>query len=217
VDLDHVGDLDDLVPAARIDGVRVPQLARYLVRSEFEEGFPAPLMLLRPLVAIELPSADAIETAFLADIRAQPDDEAAWNAYSDWLQDQGRPPAGRWLLEQALTRAGVWVDAGFKQESDPHLYELGAQDLNEAHASALRVVKRLDSHPRPATSVVRVDDHIAQLCFRQGIWESVGRSIYEQWILFDDLWASAHPDLANGILRYVQRWDVLSSSRTQRR
>jgi hypothetical protein len=29
-----------------------------------------------------------------------------------------------------------------------------------------------------------------------------------------DLWASAHPDLANAILRYVRRWDVLSTSRS---
>jgi hypothetical protein len=33
--------------------------------------------------------------------------------------------------------------------------------------------------------------------------------MYHQWYLFDDLWASAHPDLANAILRYASRWDVL--------
>lgn len=33
---------------------------------------------------------------------------------------------------------------------------------------------------------------------------------YTQWYIFDDLWASEHPKLANAILRYGGRWDVLS-------
>jgi hypothetical protein len=32
-----------------------------------------------------------------------------------------------------------------------------------------------------------------------------GKEILEKWLLFDDLWASAQPDLANSILRYTQR------------
>jgi|SRR5258707_13517387 3-oxoacyl-[acyl-carrier protein] reductase len=31
-----------------------------------------------------------------------------------------------------------------------------------------------------------------------------------QWIIFDDLWAGANRDMAEGILRYARRWDVLS-------
>jgi hypothetical protein len=32
---------------------------------------------------------------------------------------------------------------------------------------------------------------------------------YQQIFLFDDLWASAHPDLANSLLRYGAHWDPL--------
>jgi hypothetical protein len=53
-----------------------------------------------------------------------------------------------------------------------------------------------------------VDQHLAQLClstaqFREGM--------FHQWILFDDLWAAAFPSLANGVLRFAARWDVLSA------
>jgi hypothetical protein len=33
---------------------------------------------------------------------------------------------------------------------------------------------------------------------------------YHQWIVFDDLWASAHSDLANGLLAWASGWDVLA-------
>jgi hypothetical protein len=32
---------------------------------------------------------------------------------------------------------------------------------------------------------------------------------HQQWILFDDVWAAAHPDLARSLLRYGSRWDPL--------
>jgi hypothetical protein len=36
--------------------------------------------------------------------------------------------------------------------------------------------------------------------------------MFHQWILFDDVWASAHADLANALLRFARRWDVLSDA-----
>ncbi len=58
----------------------------------------------------------------------------------------------------------------------------------------------------PSKSLLGVGDHIAQLCLHVG-WEG---EMYHQWIIFDDLWAGGHPDLAEGILRYAKRWDVLT-------
>jgi hypothetical protein len=52
-------------------------------------------------------------------------------------------------------------------------------------------------------------DHFAQLCIHVG--DSFGNDAYHQWIIFDDLWAGEHPDLAEGILRYAKRWDVLTA------
>ena len=30
---------------------------------------------------------------------------------------------------------------------------------------------------------------------------------YQQWYLFDDMWAAAHPDLAASLLRYATSWN----------
>ncbi len=58
----------------------------------------------------------------------------------------------------------------------------------------------------PSKARISVADHIVQLCLHTG-WED---EMYHQWFLFDDLWAGAHPDLAEGLLRFAKRWDVLT-------
>jgi uncharacterized protein (TIGR02996 family) len=74
---------------------------------------------------------------------------------------------------------------------------------------ALRGVSRqpLESYPNwkfnPKKSLIQVEDHVAVLC------RNVSPKCFHQWYFFDDLWAAAHPDLANGLLRYARRWDVL--------
>jgi hypothetical protein len=30
---------------------------------------------------------------------------------------------------------------------------------------------------------------------------------YRSWVLFDDVWAATHPDLARGMLRAASSWD----------
>jgi uncharacterized protein (TIGR02996 family) len=217
VDLDHVGDLDDLVPAYRLEGIRLPELAKYLARGPGPEGFPEPLNYLSPLLLVEGAGARDVEKAFLAQLREQPGDEATWNAYSDWLQDDGKAPAGLYLLQRALTRAGLWQAPDYVL---PKTAKFGVGDKlfegpRTSYPVALPLAEHLDRHRPAVPPEVHVEDHLAQLCFRESYWAQIGRSIYEQWALFDDLWASAHPDLANAILRYVQRWDVLSSSRTR--
>ncbi len=61
----------------------------------------------------------------------------------------------------------------------------------------------------PSKSIVGASDHLAQLCIHVG--EFFGRDVYHQWVIFDDLWAGANRDLAEGILRYAKRWDVLTA------
>jgi hypothetical protein len=61
---------------------------------------------------------------------------------------------------------------------------------------------------------VQCGEHLAQIGVHSGTWQYIagpGKTpLFQQWIFFDDLWAAAHPALANGILRFAQRWDVLS-------
>jgi hypothetical protein len=61
----------------------------------------------------------------------------------------------------------------------------------------------------PSKSLVGTSDQLAQLCLHAG--DFFGKDAYHRWIIFDDLWAGEHPDLAEGILRCAKRWDVLTS------
>src|SRR5262249_38987059 len=72
-------------------------------------------------------------------------------------------------------------------------------DLEAQHRGELRTTIH---------SLIHVEDHLAQMCL-DGSWEE--EPLFDQCICFDDLWASAHPDLANAILRFAARWDVLSA------
>lgn len=217
IDLDSVGCMDELVPGYRIEGVRLPELARYVLRTPPSEEEDTPSLLHQmPLLMIqEGPDSVGVEKAFLKDIREHPNDEVVWNAYSDWLQERGDKPVGLHLLHRALTRLGVWADNGVWDEVPAG--ERKVIESGEQNSRAL--VELLDRRQKEAEIRVHVDEHLAQLCFREHRCKYPKRTlnIYEQWIVFDDLWASAHPDLANSILRYVQRWDLLSTSRTRSR
>lgn len=60
----------------------------------------------------------------------------------------------------------------------------------------------------PQKSLVAASDHVAQVCRHTDADPTGG--LYHHWILFDDVWASTHPDLANSILRFASRWDPLT-------
>jgi uncharacterized protein (TIGR02996 family) len=183
--------LDDLSGAYRIDGARVPDLAKYLARFRPEEPLDWPYQLrdFHESLLANVHSADKRENAFVRSIRQDPENDANWNVFGDWLEDRGDKRAELLLLQRGLTQVGKEV---------PHV-----------HITDWR--KRRPS--RKPKSMVRVEEHVAQLCLHTEIVND--RDLYHHWIFFDDLWASAHVDLANAILCYASRWDVLSSGRPQ--
>ena len=68
-------------------------------------------------------------------------------------------------------------------------------------------------------SLIQVEDHVAAFCrhvahHAHPLGGPVNDS-YHQWYFFDDLWASAHPDVANALLVHGRRWDVLSAPRSR--
>jgi hypothetical protein len=84
---------------------------------------------------------------------------------------------------------------------------LGTQE--EARGEFGTILKRLAGEGwanDPSGSLISLGDHVAQLCL------SVGpeQRMFHQWIIFDDRWAGEQRDLADGILRYAKRWDVLT-------
>jgi hypothetical protein len=83
-----------------------------------------------------------------------------------------------------------------------------ADDHAAAHAALSALLRRPAewtntwSEPDVARSVVSVTEHLAQALVH--VHELFG---YEQWYLFDDVWAAGHPDLAASLLRYASSWD----------
>jgi uncharacterized protein (TIGR02996 family) len=175
---------DGLSTPDRLDGVRLPDLARYLLLHPDEDriGYPLrmPQAALRRLV--EAPAGE--DAGFLAAIRDHPAERANWMAYSDWLMEGGLPPAGLHLLDRALRDP---VFSGARKNRNPAL------DLVKVSAHAAQASKHEGRWPEdePSTGLTPSDT-------------------FEQFIFFDDRWAAAHPSLAAGILTFASRWDVLS-------
>ena len=102
------GGLTDLDPGdlcGFIPGVRVPDLARGLIRvhdifKEAGDSFHRSLAEVMTGLDPAFRTAKGTEVPLLKAVRANPDDTACWSAYSDWLLENGRPT----LLERILAK-----------------------------------------------------------------------------------------------------------------
>jgi hypothetical protein len=194
----------DLLGAYRIEGVRLPELAQYLCRvppatPEFRWHMRFRQLPALMLAGVEL--GDPTDEAFLRAIRDEPGAVVHWSAWSDWRQEQDREPPGIRLLRGALERLARLP--GRLQDEHSRDSDVGAAcreliELEQRHRDELRTTTH---------SLIHVEEHLAQICL-DGSWTD--EPYFGQWLFFDDLWASAHPDLAGAILRFALRWDVLS-------
>jgi uncharacterized protein (TIGR02996 family) len=179
--------LDGLEGGYRIKGVRLPELGRYLETLDPGEmdDWPSELRELRAQLFPAGKKAKTQEDGFLHAIRDEPTDESNWNVYADWLAERGLPPPGIRILEGALGR----VSPGNPYGGDKPPFRKRQRDL------------------------IHAEERLVQVCLHLSD-KALGRptkGLFHQWILFDDLWASAHPELANAILRFARRWDVLTT------
>jgi uncharacterized protein (TIGR02996 family) len=200
--------LTDLEGGYRFSGVRLPDLARHLAHaSPAGQGWRFPLRLLRSQLLRARDEAGPQEKGFLQAILEGPRDETNWGVYSDWLQEQGRPRAGLAVLERALLACARFPVASIMNSVDTR--PLGLGDVAAARTELEGLLGQFArSGHQPALSRCHVEEHLAQLCLHTGRWGK--RDLFHQWFLFDDLWAGAHPALADAVLRYARRWDVLS-------
>jgi uncharacterized protein (TIGR02996 family) len=210
--------LDDLVGGYRIEGVRLPGLARYLASSvpDASDDDPFELVLLGTLLVTAPESLEPVESGFLQEMRSDPEDDATWAAYSDWLQERGEAPVGPVLLRRAFERLGRYPRAFRYDLVVGHGYGVGKKlrtqrrDLATAHQTLVELEKeRGQGRDEAPQSLIHVEEHLAQLCLHMSRGEG---PYFHQWIFFDDLWAAAHPALANAVLRFARRWDVLSDA-----
>jgi uncharacterized protein (TIGR02996 family) len=138
---------------------------------------------------------------------------------------------GGWRNELCRLREGLLKGIEVPRAEEPFLRAIRADPGDEAawlvysdwleergHARAgLHLLQkalarvRFD-YPRhdPKKCRIHAGEHLIQLSRHamRATWNQA--DLYDQWIFFDDLWASGHPDLANGVIRFASRWDVLS-------
>jgi hypothetical protein len=190
--------IDDLVPAWRIDGVRLPALAGHLLAAPANDGWDGYLRLLPVLAFAGVSPREPMDEAFLSAIRADPADAASWAAWNDWRGERGEEPPGIGLLRDAFARMarlpGSVQDALVRQPSPQALL-----DMETKHRANLR---------KAPQSLIHGEEHLIQMCLDGSHNEA--RPYFGQWILFDDLWASAHPELADALLTWCAGWDVLT-------
>ncbi|GAA3456053.1 hypothetical protein [Dactylosporangium matsuzakiense] len=121
-----------------------------------------------------------------AHLRATAPDAGTWPAELVVLRSLVGPDDAS--IEPALQRCNTWP--GFNLNADP---------LTTAAAEPLTGGRR------PELSRLRADTHVAQLAMHCS--EFFG---FQQWYLFDTVWADAHPELASSLLRYATGWDPLA-------
>lgn len=96
-------------------------------------------------------------------------------------------------IDSALQRCNRWPE--FHLDGMPP--DLPAEHV-DAHARAMQLL----ASRGPKTSLLRVGDHLAQFALHYD--ETFG---YQQWFLFDTVWAASHPALARSLMRCAEHWD----------
>jgi uncharacterized protein (TIGR02996 family) len=175
--------LEDLDRPEHIPGLRVPDLARYVLLYPDEDLLAFPLHKVHDGLLEVLKQPRGEDAGFRAAIRKHPDDLTSWSAYSDWLEERDLPPAGLYLLDRALRAENCAFEG---QNRKPKL------DLVKVTPHMAQVCKHEGCETKGRKDQLTATDSFAQFIF------------------FDDLWAAAHPALARGILTFASRWDVLT-------
>jgi len=179
--------LTEMHAPMRIDGVRLPGLCRYLAEAEPAPGppggmdWPWELRLLRTQVPDRVTDPAALRIAL-----------ERTNA----------------LNVKRVQKLGYPYAEGLEGDLASARRELAGR---LAHIAAEEKLHGLVYPADPSRSLVQAEGHVAQLCLN---WiapnDRYAPETFYRWIFFDDLWAGAHPELADGILHYASRWDVLS-------
>jgi hypothetical protein len=167
----------------RIDGVRLPGLCQHLTGVEPLPGEPGGM---------------------------------DWPWELRLLRTQAAGPGG---LGGALGRTNALDVRRVQRLGYPH-HEGLEGDLGSACRELAGRLRQVEEKARarplvapadPSRSCVQAEEHVAQLCLNvTGPGHRFHPEAYFRWLFFDDLWAAARPELANGILRFADRWDVLS-------
>lgn len=205
------GNLYDLEGPRVIPGIRLGELPAWLLQRlpGDDWSWPLELRLLRSQLLGPPDAGEALELDLLRALQRRPDDDETWAVYSDWLLGRGQPRAEVVVLRRALERC---VDLPVATITNSISWKDRCRgDLQSAHDDAAALVDEAGGVEARGLELSRlsVGEHLAQLCLFTAEWNE-GKPMFHQWIVFDDVWAGTYPALANGLLRFAARWDVLS-------
>jgi uncharacterized protein (TIGR02996 family) len=119
----HLSNLDRL-PPFRVPGVRVADFPRVIFETErliqqdpHNEHLHPTLRQLASGLRKYCRRARGDEKTFLNALQFDPNDYAGWCAYSDWLEEHRKPPAGQHLLEKLfrIYRPTSYMDVDSRQ------------------------------------------------------------------------------------------------------
>lgn len=207
---DSGGNLSDIAGTWKIDGVRLPQLAQFLgseapQRDPADYAWPSELLILRSQLLNAPESAGFDERTLLNQLIENHTSETNWQLSYSQMKDLGYQNPGLVYLERALKSAADYPVSEMDYQSAWEDREQLAMNRNDL----LKDLEQWQISNDSSKSRVQVDEHIAQISVHTQNWH--GMDLYNRWIIFDDLWASANEELANSILRYSNRWDVLTT------
>ncbi len=107
---------------------------------------------------------------------------------------------GQISIAPALAKCASYPLRAVAGETNHSLLGVGAHQ--NAYDEFYKVGTAFQRDGDPSKSIVQIGKHAALFCPHTS--SAFG---HEQWILFDDRWAAAHPALAASILRYASSWD----------
>ena len=191
--------LDPIAPIV-FSGLRLPDFPRLLFAKTPDESWSKEVNLLRSMMFFGREKLSKTERPFVDLIHNDPANPDHWNVYSDWLHEQQRPPLHVTFLQRAFEGIRRISPGYFDQE-------FGQTAWPEPEKEAEELVKKSPSNG-PEKTRVAVSEHLAQACLFYARWEfrKTGKELHHQWWLFDDCWANANKDLADGLLRFCVDW-----------
>lgn len=198
----------DITGNRRFDGMRLPGFRDYLCQAEVPlakrwdgnmgPAWPEELLLLRAAFLRSEPSKDFHQA--LLDLGP--------NNINQWL------PLARPLSDLAFNLKEERFLAGEKEGCQRDWRRLMDAIVTERSKS--------NSHwsHEMMPPLVQASPHFCQIRFHEKGTGGSGADLSEghqgtAWLFFDDLWMTAHPDLAESLLRYGKGWDVLFDEKGQ--
>ncbi|WP_327085439.1 hypothetical protein OIE66_24150 [Nonomuraea sp. NBC_01738] len=144
-------------------------------------------------------------------LRASDADAEHWPGQILALRALSAP--GEQDITPALERRNRWPRLDHPLEEQRGLFAKLARPHPEAHATAMGLADAFTPEygSDPELTLIDGGRHLAQMRMH-----TTGYFGYSQWFLFDDVWATAHPDLAASLLHYIGHWDPRCARRHPR-